>query len=150
MLLREIEKLGSYNGGPIEPGGPGPGTPGGGPIEPGGPGSLPGPIEPGGPGSEVVSSVTILLLVFGSVVLLVTDAVFVKVPNVLKLTITVIVIVVEPPFAMAPRSQVTTPLASEHEPCNGTAFTKVTPRGRVSVTTTFSAVLEPALFTVTV
>lgn len=65
-------------------------------------------------------------------------------------TATTSVTVALAPFASAPRLQVTTPAASEHEPTDGVAETYEVPAGTVSLTVTAAALEGPAFATVIV
>src|SRR5260370_276690 len=94
----------------------------------------------------VVVAVAVLLAVFGSGSLPLTVAVLVMVPAVAG-AVALMVNVALAPTARLPTEQVTVPEAFVHPEL---ADTKVTPAGRVSVTTTLVAALGPLFVATTV
>src|SRR5258705_471485 len=104
-----------------------------------------------GPALTAVVVVALLFAAFGSLVPLLTVAVFdiVEPPGVELLTFTVSVIVAEPPAMSVPRLQVTVGPAV-HVPCDGVAETKVVFAGSGSETETVLASDGPLLVTVSV
>ena len=100
----------------------------------------------------VVSAVSVLLAVFGSAVVEVIVAVFVK-DAACAGAVTTMVKVVDEPEAQLARVQVTEVLPAllqVHPPLDALTLTNVTPAGRVSVTETFTAVEGPLLAASTV
>src|SRR5215510_13942687 len=95
----------------------------------------------------VVSSLSVLLAGTGSGVIDATVAVLVMVPRVSESTVTTIVMVDDAPAIKLLRVQVTTPLLLAQIQPVPEALPKVTPAGRVSVTTTLSASDGPAFWT---
>ena len=93
------------------------------------------------PTGEVVA---LLLFGFGSGVVAVTEAVFVRVPP--EFTRTTSAIVAEPPTLIVPRLQVTVVVPLQ-DPCEGVAETKDVLEGMVSVTVTPAELDGPALLT---
>ena len=81
----------------------------------------------------------------GSAVVASTVAVFESAPSVV--VVTTIVTAASPPSARIPSRHVTVPPASEHEPCDGVAETKLTPAGSASTTSTPWASDGPSLCT---
>jgi hypothetical protein len=96
----------------------------------------------------VVPCVALLLAATGSLVLELTLAEFERLPA--AVGVTAIATVAEPPLAIVPSGHVTTPVATEHVPCDGVAEPNVTPAGSGSLTETPWASDGPAFVTVSV
>src|SRR5881396_2189084 len=97
----------------------------------------------------VVDADAVLLAVFGSASLPLTEAVLVMVPAVAG-AVALMVIVALAPEGRLPTEQVTVPDACVQVPWLELAETEVTPLGRVSVTVTPVAALGPLFFATTV
>src|SRR5438445_8071262 len=118
------------------------------PFEPRGTRISPPPVTLPGKHWTVVIAVAVLFAALGSIVVELTVARLVIVPQMAG--VTVMVIRGAPPGATLPPLQVTTPPACTQVQPVPEALWKVTPGGRLSVTCTLAAVDGPPLVTVTV
>src|SRR6266567_4239484 len=95
-----------------------------------------------GAGTTLVWTDAILFVGLGSLSLPMTRTVFVRFIGVVGVNL--IVIEAEPPLVMVPSTHSTAPLLNVQLPCEAVADTKLTPTGKLLLTTTPVAVHGPA------